>query len=267
MRQSAAALALIEQPGNPPRWLVQWNERWQAYSLVGGHRHDGESFADCVRRETAEELRLAEGSQFRVGPYPAARLNYRDYSHSAHEETEYRFELFVVELLEDAALRVASDPANRWVSRAEISAGRAADGRKIADQVRRSFDALDKADFDARPRANAARPDTQRQIRNPKSEILVMSYVPKPIDTTRVALPVEIDLLTEQLAENTHDLWAAQRIAQGWTFGPNRDDANQKHPCLIPYADLPDSEKIYDRQAAIETLKAILALGYRIEQP
>ena len=71
----------------------------------------------------------------------------------------------------------------------------------------------------------------------------------------------------EQLAENTHDLWAAQRIAQGWTFGPNRDDANQKHPCLIPYADLPDSEKIYDRQAAIETLKAILALGYRIEQP
>lgn len=58
-----------------------------------------------------------------------------------------------------------------------------------------------------------------------------------------------------------------QRLAQGWTYSPARDDANKKHPCLVPYADLPESEKEYDRQAAMETLKAIEALGYRIEIP
>jgi hypothetical protein len=68
----------------------------------------------------------------------------------------------------------------------------------------------------------------------------------------------------ELLAENVHDLWAAQRIADGWKHGPQRDDAKKLHPCLVPYNQLPDSEKEYDRQAAIGTLKAILKLGYRI---
>jgi hypothetical protein len=91
-----------------------------------------------------------------------------------------------------------------------------------------------------------------------------MSYEPKPIDTGRVALPREISDLTEQLAENSHDLWACQRLAAGWTYGERRDDADKRHPCLIPYADLPESEKQYDRNSAMETLKAIMALGYRI---
>jgi ryanodine receptor 2 len=91
-----------------------------------------------------------------------------------------------------------------------------------------------------------------------------MFYTPKPIDTPRVTLSAEIGDLTEKLAENAHDHWAAQRFSQGWTFGPNRDDTQKKHPCLVPYNELPDSEKQYDRLAAMETLKAILALGYRI---
>jgi hypothetical protein len=90
-------------------------------------------------------------------------------------------------------------------------------------------------------------------------------YTPKPIETSEIVLPSEIHNLTERLAENAHDIWAAQRLAQGWTHGPSRDDANRKHPCLIPYTDLPESEKEYDRNAAMETLKAIVALGYRIE--
>ena len=92
-----------------------------------------------------------------------------------------------------------------------------------------------------------------------------MSYRPAPIETSSVPLPPGLEALTERLAENAHDIWAAQRLADGWTFGPKRDDAAKKHPCLIPYADLPDSEKAYDRQAAMGTLKAMLALGYRIE--
>jgi adenylate cyclase len=82
-----------------------------------------------------------------------------------------------------------------------------------------------------------------------------------------VVLSTSVQGLMERLAENAHDVWAAQRIGQGWTYGPNRDDANKKHPCLVPYADLPENEKEYDRKAAGETLKAILKLGYVIGEP
>jgi hypothetical protein len=94
-----------------------------------------------------------------------------------------------------------------------------------------------------------------------------MDYRPSPIDTSKITLPPEIRALTERLAENAHDIWAQQRIAAGWRLGAKRDDARKEHPCLVPYAELPESEKEYDRKAAMETLKAILALGYRIAKP
>ena len=93
-----------------------------------------------------------------------------------------------------------------------------------------------------------------------------MSYQPKPIDTSRIALSPDMVELTERLAENAHDLWARQRLADGWTYGPKRDDTQKKHPDLVPYRDLPDSEKQYDRATAMGTLKAILALGYQIQK-
>ena len=93
-----------------------------------------------------------------------------------------------------------------------------------------------------------------------------MSYEPQPIDTSSVSLTPEVLDLRELLAENAHDHWALQRMADGWTYGPQRDDDQKRHPCLVPYEELPESEKEYDRNAAIETLKAILALGYRIER-
>jgi hypothetical protein len=92
------------------------------------------------------------------------------------------------------------------------------------------------------------------------------TYTPRPIDTSKVGLSEDLLQLTEQLAENAHDNWAKLRMAQGWTWGPARDDKAKEHPCLVPYAELPDSEKQYDRDTAMETLKAIIALGYRIER-
>ena len=91
-----------------------------------------------------------------------------------------------------------------------------------------------------------------------------MSYVPKPIDTSAVELPEGLLGLTERLAENAHDHWADQRMAEGWAYGPQRDDAAKRHPDLVPYEQLPESEKEYDRRMAMEALKAIIALGYRI---
>ena len=61
-------------------------------------------------------------------------------------------------------------------------------------------------------------------------------------------------------------MWAAERIRQGWTYGPARDDAAKRHPCLVPYDQLSDAEKEFDRKTAVETLRLILALGYEIKK-
>lgn len=90
------------------------------------------------------------------------------------------------------------------------------------------------------------------------------AYVPKPIDTSQIKLPKRLETLTEKLAENVHDRWASQRMKDGWTWGKSRNDRHKKHPTLVPYADLPESEREYDRITATETLKAVMALGYKI---
>lgn len=91
-------------------------------------------------------------------------------------------------------------------------------------------------------------------------------YVPNPIDTSQITLPQDIGDLAEKLAENTHEIWAWQRIEGGWTYGETRDDHNLKHPCLVPYDDLPESEKEFDRQTALEAIKCMIYFGYRIEK-
>jgi len=105
---------------------------------------------------------------------------------------------------------------------------------------------------------------SSRSPRDSRAKGAKLHYEPKPIDTSKVVLPDELLALTERLAENAHDIWAIKRLHEGWTYGPQRDDAAKKHPDLVPYANLPESEKNYDRNAAMETLKAIVALGYGI---
>ncbi|MBE6553106.1 MAG: Ryanodine receptor Ryr [Ruminococcaceae bacterium] len=91
-------------------------------------------------------------------------------------------------------------------------------------------------------------------------------YIPKPIDTSSITLSPEIMELCEQLAKNVHEVWSEGRIADGWSFGAVRDDAAKKHPCLIPYEELPEREKDFDRNTALQTLRLIVKLGYRIEK-
>ncbi len=90
------------------------------------------------------------------------------------------------------------------------------------------------------------------------------TYTPQPIGTKDVVLPEELNLLVEQMAKNVHEVWAETRIAQGWTYGSVRNDAEKKHPCLVSYEDLPEEEKVYDRNTSIETLKFILKAGFDI---
>lgn len=91
-------------------------------------------------------------------------------------------------------------------------------------------------------------------------------YKPKPIDTSDVALPKELLELTEKIAENVHDVWAVGRIKEGWKFGPVKDGEAKITPLLIPYEELPDSEKEYDRKTALETIKLIKKLGYDVKK-
>lgn len=91
-------------------------------------------------------------------------------------------------------------------------------------------------------------------------------YIPKPIDTSDVALPEELIALTEKIAENVHEVWASGRIKEGWKFGEVRNDAKKETPCLVPYRELPENEKEYDRNTALETVKLILSLGYEINK-
>ena len=92
----------------------------------------------------------------------------------------------------------------------------------------------------------------------------VPPYDPAPVDTAHVILTPEIHALTELLAHNTHDIWARQRIAEGWRYGHRRNDLTKEHPSLVPYEALSESEKQYDRNTALETLRLIIALGYQV---
>ena len=94
-----------------------------------------------------------------------------------------------------------------------------------------------------------------------------MTYQPEPLDTSSVVLDDSLLDLTERLARHTHDVWAQERLRLGWSWGPRRDDTRREHPGLVPYEALPDAEREFDRRTAMETVKALIALGYRIAAP
>ena len=91
-------------------------------------------------------------------------------------------------------------------------------------------------------------------------------YTPRPLDTSDVKLPEELEALVEQMAKNVHEVWAQTRMAQGWQYGAERNDALKRHPCLVAYEQLPEEEKEYDRNTSVETLKLILKLGFDIDK-
>ena len=89
-------------------------------------------------------------------------------------------------------------------------------------------------------------------------------YIPKPINTSDIVLADDIMELGELIAKNTHEVWSEGRMKDGWVFGEVRDDAMKCHPCLIPYEELSEMEKEYDRNTSMQTLKLIIKLGYKI---
>ena len=92
------------------------------------------------------------------------------------------------------------------------------------------------------------------------------TYRPELLDLEHIKLPEGYDELRERIAENAHDRWAMERQSEGWTYGSKRNDEKLETPDMVPYSKLPESEKQYDRIMAEETLKLLIALGYKIEK-
>ena len=91
-------------------------------------------------------------------------------------------------------------------------------------------------------------------------------YIPSPINLDEVELPNDILSLVELIAKNVHEVWADSRVKEGWTYGEHKDSIKKTTPCLVPYEELPEEEKEYDRKTALETIKLIIKLGYEISK-
>ena len=146
-RQSLAALAFITRVNSfgQPEYLTQWNCRWNAYCLIGGHVEDGESFRQCCMREIEEELECTS-VDYELAPYPYATLRFPEFSKAAREDTDYHWQVFLARPTSELLERLPDDCV--WVQAHHILSGRTSDGQPIAEQVKRVLQGVDEAEFD-----------------------------------------------------------------------------------------------------------------------
>lgn len=144
LRESVASIALICRKWDGHLWwLARWNRNWDCYNFVGGHKHDDETFRECVIREIGEELGLEEGRDFRVDADPVTHLDYVAWSEKSRSDTHYSMDLFPVELRGEEARKTLAGSANlSWLSRGEILAQECADGKPVSPTMTRLLNSL-----------------------------------------------------------------------------------------------------------------------------
>ncbi|XP_034937910.1 ryanodine receptor isoform X2 [Chelonus insularis] len=111
-------------------------------------------------------------------------------------------------------------------------------------------------------------PSRIKTLRLPNEPFLQSSgYKPAPLDLSAITLTPKMEELVDQLAENTHNLWAKERISQGWTYGLNEDSEMRRSPHLVPYPKVDEAIKKANRDTASETVRTLLVYGYMLEPP
>lgn len=145
MRVSEAAFAMIcRQAEGQILWLLRWNRPWKCYHVVGGHRHNDETYRQCVIREIGEELGLREGIDFQCGADVRLRIEYEAWSASAREETRYLFEVFDIDPPAGREWDFSeSDEDVRWVSETDIHEQKCPDGKPISETTKRVLDSVE----------------------------------------------------------------------------------------------------------------------------
>ncbi|XP_057319088.1 ryanodine receptor isoform X9 [Microplitis mediator] len=107
-----------------------------------------------------------------------------------------------------------------------------------------------------------------KTLRLPNEPFLQSSgYKPAPLDLSAITLTPKMEELVDQLAENTHNLWAKERISQGWTYGLNEDSEMRRSPHLVPYPKVDEAIKKANRDTASETVRTLLVYGYMLDPP
>ncbi len=111
-------------------------------------------------------------------------------------------------------------------------------------------------------------PSRIRTVRLPNEPFLQTNgYKPAPLDLSAIELNVKMEELVDQLSENTHNVWARERISQGWTYGLNEDTEKRRSPHLVHYSNVDEAIKVANRGTASETVKTLLVYGYVLDPP
>ncbi|XP_037606362.1 ryanodine receptor 3 isoform X4 [Sebastes umbrosus] len=112
---------------------------------------------------------------------------------------------------------------------------------------------------------NAA--DDLKKIKLPKDYVMSNGYKPAPLDLSDVKLTGGQEVLVDKLAENAHNVWAKDRIKQGWTYGIQQDLKSRRNPRLVPYALLDERTKKSNRDSLREAIRTMVGYGYDIDPP
>eukprot|EP00075_Anas_platyrhynchos_P020328 XP_027309581.1 ryanodine receptor 2 isoform X1 [Anas platyrhynchos] len=106
-----------------------------------------------------------------------------------------------------------------------------------------------------------------KKMKLPKNYQLLSGYKPAPMDLSFIKLTPSQEAMVDKLAENAHNVWARDRIRQGWTYGIQQDVKNRRNPRLVPYALLDDRTKKSNKDSLREAVRTLLGYGYNLEAP
>ncbi|XP_071656899.1 ryanodine receptor 1 isoform X4 [Patagioenas fasciata] len=106
-----------------------------------------------------------------------------------------------------------------------------------------------------------------KKIKLPKSYTMSNGYKPAPLDLAHVRLTPAQLTLVDRLAENGHNVWARDRVQQGWTYSTVQDIKNKRNPRLVPYHLLDERTKKTNRDSLCQAVRTLLGYGFNIEPP